>query len=57
MQPASANFGFLKLHGDQLFRLAALAEHYFRTDPNTTMFKLRQFAELIEVVPENRTGD
>lgn len=47
MQPTSANFGFLKPHGDQLFRLAALAEHYFRTDPNTTMFKLRQYAELM----------
>ena len=35
MQATSANFGFPKPHGDQLFRLAALAEHYFRTDPNT----------------------
>lgn len=47
MQPGSANFGFLKPHGEQLFTLAALAERYFRTDPNTTMFKLRQYAELM----------
>jgi type I restriction enzyme, R subunit len=43
----SANFEFLKPHGVQLYRLAALAEHYFRTDPNTCLFKLRQFAELM----------
>jgi len=47
MRAESANFGFLKAHGDQLFRLAALAEHYFRTDPNTCLVKLRQFAELL----------
>lgn len=47
MQAISANFGFLKPHGAQLFRLAAQAEHYFRTDPNTSLFKLRQFAELM----------
>src|ERR1700758_1727020 len=47
MRAESANFGFLEAHGDQLFRLAALAEHYFRTDPNTCLFKLRQFAELM----------
>ncbi len=47
MQPVSANFGFLKPHGAQLFRLAALAENYFRTDPNTCLFKLRQFGELL----------
>jgi len=26
---------------------AALAEHYFPTDPNTCLFKLRQFGELL----------
>jgi type I restriction enzyme, R subunit len=39
----SANFGFLKPHGEQLYRLAALAEHYFQGDANTCLFKLRQF--------------
>jgi len=46
-QPSSANFEFLKTSDPQLFRLAALAERYFRTDPNTCLFKLRQFAELM----------
>jgi type I restriction enzyme R subunit len=47
MQPVSANFGFLKRHREPLFTLAALAEHYFRTDPNTCLYKLRQFGELM----------
>jgi type I restriction enzyme, R subunit len=47
MQPKSANFEFLKPVDAQLFRLAALAEHYFRADPNTCLLKLRQFAELM----------
>lgn len=42
---ASANFEFLKACDTQFFRLAAQAEHYFRTDPNTSLVKLRQFAE------------
>jgi type I restriction enzyme R subunit len=46
-QARSANFEFLKAVDAQLFRLAALAEHYFRTDPNTSVLKLRQFAELM----------
>eukprot|EP01035_Chromulina_nebulosa_P044465 gene44465-biopygen30526 len=47
MQVSSENFDFLRGNGLQLFRLAAQAEHYFRTDPNTTLIKLRQFAELL----------
>lgn len=47
MQASSANFDFLRAHGLQLFRLTAQAEHYFRTDPNTSLIKLRQFAELL----------
>lgn len=47
MQATSANFVFSKPHGDQLFRLAAQAEHFSRTDTNTSLFKLRQFAELM----------
>jgi len=47
MQPVSANFGFLKRHGEPLFNLAVLAEHYFRTDPNTCLYKLRHFGELM----------
>lgn len=52
----SANFGFLRPHGAQLFRLAALAEHYFRTDPNTCLFKLRQYTELMAKDVAARAG-
>lgn len=56
MQPKSANFEFLRPHGLQLFRLAAQAEYYFRTDPNTSLIKLRQFAELVAKDVAARTG-
>ncbi|MGD9979566.1 MAG: type I restriction-modification system endonuclease [Hyphomonadaceae bacterium] len=46
-RPESANFEFLRKRSAQLHRLAALAEHYFPTDPNTCLIKLRQFAELL----------
>lgn len=56
MQHVSANFEFLRPHGLQLMRLAAQAEHYFRTDPNTSLIKLRQFAELLAKEVAARTG-
>jgi type I restriction enzyme R subunit len=37
----------LAAHDPQLVQLGALAERYFRDDPGTTIFKLRQFAELL----------
>lgn len=43
---ASANFGFLSVHDAKLTTLGGLAERYFRDDPSTAIFKLRQFAEL-----------
>lgn len=46
MLPTS-NFAFLATHDDQLVQLGALAERYFRDDPGTAIFKLRQFAELL----------
>src|SRR5579862_2218811 len=46
MLPAS-NFTFLKAQDAQLAQLGALAERYFRDDPGTAVFKLRQFAELL----------
>jgi type I restriction enzyme, R subunit len=46
MLPTS-NFGFLSAHDVQLVRLGRLAERYFRDDPATAIFKLRQFAELL----------
>ena len=41
------NFAFLTAHDPQLVQLGALAERYFRDDPGTAIFKLRQFAELL----------
>ena len=46
MLPTS-NFTFLKAQDAQLAQLGALAERYFRDDPGTAVFKLRQFAELL----------
>ena len=42
-----SNFQQLRTHDEQLARLGALAERYFPTDPNTSLLKLRQFAELL----------
>jgi type I restriction enzyme, R subunit len=55
-QARSANFEFLKAVDAQLFRLAALGESYFRTDPNTCVVKLRQFAELMAKDVSARAG-
>src|SRR6266851_4374242 len=44
---ATGNFTFLSVHDAQLVQLGALAERYFRDDPATAIFKLRQFAELL----------
>jgi type I restriction enzyme R subunit len=43
----NTNFGFLNAYDAQLVRLGALAERYFKDDPNTCLIKLRQFAELL----------
>jgi len=43
----SNNFAFLAAHDQRLADLAALAERYFADDPATTLFKLRQFGELL----------
>lgn len=47
MTITSANFGFLAEHDEPLFRHAALAERYFPDDPNTSLIKVRQYAELL----------
>lgn len=44
---ASLNFEFLRTHDKQLANLGGFAESYFRTDPSTSIVKLRQFAELM----------
>ncbi|HWM83565.1 MAG TPA: type I restriction-modification system endonuclease [Pseudolabrys sp.] len=41
------NFGFLSAHDPRLAALGAQAERYFREDPPTTIFKLRQLAEIL----------
>jgi type I restriction enzyme R subunit len=41
------NFGFLSKQDPKLVQLGALAERYFRDDPSTCLFKIRQFAELL----------
>jgi type I restriction enzyme R subunit len=45
--PTSRNFDYLATHDVQLTNLGALAERYFRDDPPTSIFKIRQFAELL----------
>ncbi len=56
MPQASASFGFLKPQSEQQYWLPALAENKFRIDPDATLFKLRQFADLIakDVCAHNR---
>lgn len=47
MTGRGSNFHFLEIYDAQLVRLGALAERYFKDDPNTCLIKLRQFAELL----------
>jgi type I restriction enzyme R subunit len=56
MKPISANFDFLRLHDEQLARLGALAERYFKDDPNTCLIKVRQFAELLAQLTAAKAG-
>lgn len=43
----TSNFAQLAEHDEQLLRLGLLAERYFADDPNTSLLKLRQLAELL----------
>jgi len=52
----SANFGFLEVYEPQLVRLGALAERYFRDDPNTCLIKLRQFGEVLAQLTAAKSG-
>lgn len=47
MPKPSPNFIFLNEHDATLVVLGTLAESYFRDDPGTSLFKLRQFGELL----------
>jgi hypothetical protein len=53
---SSANFDFLARHDAQLLRLGALAERYFRDDPNTCLIKLRQFGEVLAQLVAAKAG-
>ncbi|WP_408890773.1 type I restriction-modification system endonuclease [Myxococcus faecalis] len=50
------NFAHLKQHDEQLMRLGMLAERYFPDDPNTTLLKLRQLAELLAQLVASKVG-
>jgi type I restriction enzyme R subunit len=56
MKVGSANFGFLLAHDAQLERLGALAERYFKDDPNTCLIKLRQFGEALAQLTAVKAG-
>jgi type I restriction enzyme R subunit len=52
----SSNFAHLQTHDEQLLRLGMLAERYFADDPNTSLLKLRQLAELIAQLVASNVG-
>ncbi|RWI18628.1 MAG: type I restriction-modification system endonuclease [Mesorhizobium sp.] len=56
MKAESLNFEFLAAHDKQLVRLSALAERYFRDDPNTCLIKLRQFGEVLAQLTAAKSG-
>ena len=56
MKTVSANFDFLGNHDAQLVRLGALAERYFKGDPNTCLIKLRQFGEVLAQLTAAKAG-
>jgi len=45
--PASPNFGYLSHHDPRLAALGTQAEEHFGADPTITLWKLRQFAEVL----------
>ncbi len=51
-----SNFAHLKQHDEQLVRLGMLAERYFAEDPNTSLLKLRQLAELLAQLVASKVG-
>lgn len=50
------NFACLNAHDEQLMRLGMLAEKYFTDDPNTSLLKQRQFAELMTQLVATKVG-
>lgn len=56
MTAISTNFAHLREHDEQLLRLGMLAEKYFPDDPNTSLLKLRQLAELLAQLVAAKIG-
>jgi type I restriction enzyme R subunit len=52
----TSNFAHLQEHDAQLLRLGMLAERYFPDDPNTSLLKLRQLAELLAQLVATQVG-
>lgn len=52
----NTNFDFLKDHEVLFFQLATTAEKAFASDPNTTLFKLRQLGEALAQDVASRIG-
>ena len=52
----ATNFVQLQEHDEQLLRLGMLAEKYFPDDPNTSLLKLRQLAELLAQLVATKIG-
>ena len=50
------NFAHLQEHDEQLVRLGRLAEKYFPDDPNTSLLKVRQLAELLAQLVATKVG-
>ena len=51
-----SNFALLGGHDAQLVNLGLLAERYFADDPNTSLLKLRQLAELLAQLAASCVG-
>ena len=56
MQDRKSNFDFLASHDELLAQLGATAEQAFISDPNTTLFKIRQLAEALAQDIASRIG-
>ena len=56
MTSIATNFTHLQEHDAQLLRLGMLAEKYFPDDPNTSLLKVRQLAELLAQLVAAKVG-
>jgi type I restriction enzyme R subunit len=54
--PLQTNFAFLVEYDEQIVRLGMMAEKYFAEDPNTSLLKIRQYAELLAQQIATRVG-